>query len=229
MPFGKITKQDMKNKYDTEGRRSGMRPLNPKQKEEVKSIVKRKLEINYLNYIPAAMSLFNTPFINDITSAISQGITDNQRIGDQLEGINLEMRVHLYLPTSATLGFYFSRIIIFQWRVDTTSVVPTAPDILLLGTGGTVNYTSLYNHDKRSLYKIMYDRTFCQNGVCPDSMTSNGAIYTRKFLKIPHKVISYDSVTTTGIHHIYLMVLGSGTSSSDCSKLNLAAKLKYRG
>lgn len=229
MPFGTITKTTFKKNYDSEKRYvKRMKKLNPREERQVKRIVNRGQEINYLFYNPTSNTFYTTPFINDVTSGISQGFTDNQRVGDELTAISFEFRAHIYLTAVYNEHINFSRIIIFQWKPDSTTTVPTMADILGPGTLGTPNYTSHYNHDKRSLYKIMYDRTFVTVAQDSNNLTNQSAHYVRRTLKVPHKDVQYIAAATTGPYHIYMLLVGSNPTAGEVN-MNFTGKFKYRG
>ena len=96
-------------------------------------------------------------------SSVPQGDSDTTRDGDQLTISSLEIRYNMFLnivSAAATNPQEINnmRLIIFQWYPDSTPIVS---DILL-----TTHVLAPYQHDKRFMFKILYDKSHiltCQN------------------------------------------------------------------
>jgi len=84
-------------------------------------------------------------------SAPTQGNTDLQRNGDQIQLRSLEMFWKI-IGGDATNT---TRCIIFQWFTDSNYVLPTLATVLLDTT--IVPWISPWNHDNRFDFKILYD------------------------------------------------------------------------
>lgn len=93
--------------------------------------------------------------IDDMT-AITQGILDTDRIGDQLTYTSITMRMLVFSPNTSTqqTGF-FVRSIGFLWREDS---VPVIGDILQT-TSSIVDIISSYEYHSKTVRKILWDKT----------------------------------------------------------------------
>jgi hypothetical protein len=140
------------------------RKLNPRQKKEVKSLIRVQQELKYfvssaLNQalVTNAANVIGTNF--DIPQSAGAS-SDTTRIGDQIEWCgNMEFRFSiLHRLVAAGPNVSHSRVLIFQWH-DTSQATPfpVAAQIFLNGPTGGIDPWSNYNHDYRHQYRIMYD------------------------------------------------------------------------
>ncbi len=130
----------------------------------------------------------------------AQGTSSNQRVGDRLHILKLDMQMYL---TLATANSDVVRIIFFQEK-GLASTTPTASSILQ-----SVTPTSQLLYNARDLYHILYDELF---GVCVNSSTSIRVVRTG--LKIPIKDIHFVSGSTTPFSgQIWALALTSSVSS----------------
>jgi len=149
------------------------RPLNEKQKVQVKRIVNRKFETKFNIFtIPSAIiGTPGTPFVVDdggtaMTPLLTppQNTTDTGRIGDRISLKKAHFKYHLMMNPNAIASVYpcIVRLIIFQWKPSTASVVPTPAQLLLpdpaTSAGAVISVYSDYNYDLRHQYKIIHDR-----------------------------------------------------------------------
>lgn len=188
--------------------------MNTRQKRQVKRIINTAVELKYLNIVQPQLSLNTTPNIQLMTN-LGQGTTDNTRIGDRAQFTSLHMKL---FGGTGTATEAFCRFMIFQWKPFS---VPTAAQLLLLGTGGVENLTSQLNHDFRSQYKVLYDRTF--NLI---ATADNQRFYT-EFTVIPkQKNIGWNAATSaagSGTGLIYFMIV-----SDQDPYIYFTAKLHFR-
>lgn len=184
------------------------RKLNKRQIDQVKRVVAVRQELKYLNVTQSGFALSTTPTIHHV-SAISQGTTDNQRDGDRL------MLRKIYFRYNVIGGdtYNYLRIMVFQWKAENIAA-PIASDILLIGSSGVPDFTSQYNHDKRSLYKVMYDKVLItigdgsQTALSTYPYASNYSQYHKKTLIVPNKQLQYVGASATqGQNQIYVMTL----------------------
>lgn len=87
--------------------------------------------------------------------------SQGQRIGNTIFVKGIQMNFQVTLGESVLLGDdkeNLVRMVIFQW-LEEDLTAPVFGDIFLEGTTGQP-YLANYNPDTRSLYKILYDKTF---------------------------------------------------------------------
>lgn len=146
-------KRRYRRRYNRPYRRRISRGLSYSQRRQVNTIVSRKLEKKYHD-----VSLSNAVTIGgtiDILSAINQGTTDIERIGDKLKFKSLNIICDW---SNIADVFNVCRVIIFQWHVNNSVTVPTVGDIL---QDNTVPWKSMYNHDYGSNFTVLYDKVTC--------------------------------------------------------------------
>lgn len=180
--------------------------LTPSQRAEVKKIMSAQVEKKYLNATQSQLSVTGSSNITCITDGIQQGITDNTRVGDKIK----LMKMYLRLFWGPGDGVDFVRFILFQWRPSDQLSGPTASDILLVGAGGGIDISSHYNHDKRSQFKIVYDKTIniCGSGNSadsPDGPASRGFEIQTLLPKIPD--VFFDAGSARGMNHVYALAI----------------------
>lgn len=117
-----------------------------------------KSETKYIDFDSAVNVDYNgtmTPLLN-----ISQGTTDQTRNGDKITLKNIKMSFFSGLADT----YNVVRFIIFVWKGE-NSTDPTVSDILhssYIGAGSAP--LAPYNHDKRKLFTVKYDKTYLLQG-----------------------------------------------------------------
>lgn len=138
--------------------RAAAAKLTPIQRKQVKELIKEPMEHKY--YEDPITDAFGVPSSGATyqLSLIPQGDTDSTRDGDRLTLTSVNIRGSVYCGDVTNL----IRVIFYQWRPQST---PTITDILSKGADGTnIDVYSHYNHDKRSEFKILSDRTYSLAG-----------------------------------------------------------------
>lgn len=208
--------------------RTAGRKLNKRQLRQVKRVIAVRQELKYLNVTQSGIGISNTPSVV-LVSGISQGVTDSERDGDRV------MLRKIYLRWNATGGdtYNFLRFIVFQWKPD-NSVGPTATDILLNGSSGFVDFTSQYNHDKRALFKIMYDKVIMtvgdgsQTALTAYPYQSNFLHYNKKTLIVPNKQLQYDAASATqGQNQIYVLTVSDSAVALPHPTISYTMKILF--
>lgn len=180
--------------------------LTPAQRKEVKKIVSHDLEDKYSNVIVPQTSLLTTANIVALTHGIVQGVGDNQRVGDKIKLGKMYLRLFWGPGDSEN----FMRFILFQWKPSDLAYVPTVADILLPGPGGVQNIGSQYNHDRRSQFKILYDKTMnlIGDGAAPEtSYTSLTRGFSVDTITPKLNSIQFEAATFNGMNHVYMLGL----------------------
>lgn len=186
------------------------RGLNRAEKSQVskiaKNVVSRKIETKYID------STYNSGFdstgtIQILSNIITQGVTDSDRVGDRLEIKNFAMRGYASYGDTVNI----MRVILFQWKPSSTTA-PVITDVLQ-----TAHRFSHYNHDKKGLYRVLYDTTFNLND------TNRRQQLIKRNLKPKLKTLKFEAAGVNGMNHIYLL----GISDSSVSP-NPAVQLDFR-
>lgn len=180
--------------------------LNKRQVRQVKKIVNIGRETKYINFVQPGTAISNVPLAPQLICVIPQGLTDSQRDGDRIM-----LKPRLYMTYNAVVGdaTNYVRFLVFQWK-PLNNPVPTAADVLLTGSSGSIDFTSQYHHDARQLYKIMYDKVhrLAGNGSAATTpSTSITTIFQKVILKIPAKQQQYDSAGVNHTNALYLVTV----------------------
>jgi len=163
----------------------------------------RKFEMKYNTVVASAQAATTTMTIFPIT-AIPQNTSDTGRIGDQVNLLSYQFKYHVACgdPTNIV------RVALFQWLEDDTVVVPTATQLFQLGPSGSAgDIYSTWNHDRRKMYRVLYDKRhfLAGNGTAATSpfsaSTQRHHNHRGKFKK---KTIEYVSALTTGMGNLYI-------------------------
>jgi len=204
-----VTRRRGRKRYTKYKPRSHLSKL---QRADVKKIIEKTTEPKFLNINATQTIAVQTPTITHL-SPIAQGITDSTRIGDELRLDKMYIRAFI----GANAPRNFIRVIFFQWKPDDTTAPPTSADILLVGSSGTQDYTSQYNHDKRYLYKILIDHTFTLvgNGAADTYPNQDTSIqFHQWFHKFSLTKLQYDAAAITGTNQLYIMYMGDQNGAS---------------
>lgn len=212
-------------------------PLNEVQKKQVKRLTREFREIKFHTnqlYATAVGADFNTGgthqvHLNDLTDT-SQNALDTGRVGDEIEITKLHVVLRIDTGSMATLSVGLVRCIIFQYKPNFPLAATLSSDIGILlnyAPGGNV-YTAMsnYNHDTRSDYTILYDKTY---QTAESTSNPHNGIYRNFYvnLKNANKRIQYDGGGITGPKHIYIMLITDNwTEAAVTATYN--ARLYYR-
>lgn len=214
-------------------RRLKMRPrkaLAPKAKRQVRSIVKSEMkkQTEYKQYSvsQSPVGVYDgTVGVNLINvTLITQGVADNNRVGDEINLKWIEVKMFLYNNTSATANAYtFFRVIIFQYNYFNNA--PKIDELLLTSAanGGTTYGTfSSRNIDYLNTYHVLYDKTVkTVLGVPNASNYASNEAYVKSLnirvpLKFAKKKIQYLAASTSPANGIWMLITtGQGTVASD--------------
>lgn len=194
--------------------RLGVKPLNRRQKVQVKRLIKQTQESKY--FILQSTNTFDYSGAVVKLSAIPQGDTDVTRDGDKITPTSLSVRYSIYntgtAATSPTEIDY--RVIIFRWRPDDTSGAPIASNIMAT-TGNLYAALSEYIHDQRSNFEVLYDRMHL--GV----LSVLGAGANRPFhakVKVNSRSIKYLAGGTAGLDNLYILFITDNNGVAGANK-----------
>lgn len=209
------------------------RPLNPRQKRQVKAAVRGIQELKYFisNQVDGG-TVSDTLGINDI-SAVPQGDTDVSRDGDRLQWVGrISINFNVVGAVGATGDLYNTfRLIVLQWKPNST---PTVSDILLTGPTAAVDVYSQYNHDNRQQYTILLDKMFTVNGnnttLVPASIPNSPYSISKHFevnIKKAAKMAQFSGGSTSGTNKFYY-ILGSDSSAVTHPTYSWSSKIFFR-
>lgn len=155
-------------------------------------------------------------------SIITQGDSDEERIGDQLYLRSIQIMWNAEIADT----FNYLRLIIFQWFpqvTDTQNSPPTiANNILFAGTSAQENYNMPYYHDSRYLFRILYDKTVTVSTDFPCTKRFVHTI-TKGFKR---KLQYFASSSTNGMNQIFVLKISDSTAASH-PEINSAFKLNF--
>lgn len=215
--------------------------LNKKQRKQVNRIVDSKSELKFILPFLSSAASTSTPIITGLTDN-AQGLGDSEHVGDEVRlcgTLEFKYRLNVDLGNDLTQQVIFIRVLMFQWHPVSASggaTEPTAANILLNGISGAPDTFSMYNHDTRQQYKIMYDRVHKLIG--PGTATTNAYNpdvanqYTRRInlkKKKVHQILRYQAASSTNAsNHIYVMTMSSVAADAQNPTLQWMAKVFYR-
>lgn len=191
------------------------------EKKEVVSLINKNIETKIFNFQINAFAVSNLGVLGIGATSIPQGISEFQRIGDDIKLMRIDFRVQWSptLPVTAANDFYnVCRMIVFQWCDQDTILLPVVADILDLGPSGFIDVNSFYNHNQRKSYRILYDRkvTLAIPATDPAATVSfKGSVKPKR-----HDV-QYQNALVTGVNRIYYLAISdSGAVAHPLFSLN---------
>lgn len=201
-----------------------VRKLNYRQKTQVYRMLNSRSEIKYFDVNTTSFQQYGSAGTIANCSAAVQGVAGNQRVGDQLSPIRIEIRYsseqQVTNPQSTT------RIILFQYRLNNVTP-PGLASVLDPSIGGVATVWSSYNFDLRHQYTILWDTQYVMSGSIGSSIyTRTGSVnipLTKKTAKV-----NFDAGSVTGDHHIYILILGSNAAGATGQLISLSARLFFR-
>lgn len=143
----------------------------------------------------------STTALNKLT-AIPQGTTDFNRIGDQCKLKNIQMRFQL--ACADTIQTY--RLTVFRWNRDDAVSTPTAA-ILYQTIGSSISSNPNWDNIRKGDFTLLYDKVITQ------TLANNANTFIKVFRKINSR-IDFNGSGNTGKGHIYIaMTSDSGVAS----------------
>lgn len=183
-------------------RKKAYNALKTKQKQEVLNLIDKKmavaLEKKHVDVLSNGSVASGFTQTVDLTP-IAQGISDTQRIGDQIDLCSIQGRYAL--SVGAGDGTNIMRVSVVQWLEDTSVTgTPIYGDILQYSTS-PADIVSPWELDKNKRYRVLWDKLFTLvEGA--DTAVQIIEFYINKGFQ---KKIQYTNGATTGIGKIYLM------------------------
>lgn len=209
--------------------------LSTKQKKEVAKIANKVTKKESEHKQASASTTYADVYDGggsiqtNMTSIITQGTTDAQRIGDELELTGIHLRMSFINGQGAnsypTINW---RVMVFQYKSQDNT--PSGTELLTSATanaGVTYGTFSARNIDYLSVYNVLYDKAFQTGGNNGVALTAdqnsklNHYLEFRVPLKYCKRKIQYENSTAVGVNDIYLFV------TTDLNSLAVNPQCKY--
>lgn len=176
-------------------------------------------------------------YIVDLT-AVTQGVSGAQRVGDKLYPMSLMLRFNLWNNTGVTSNLVCNwRIFIFQYRADSSIAAhPTLADFLQTNpanAGTTYGSFSNYDIDYDRMCHVLWDsgliQTVGNHGQVVTGATSLGewAIVQKSITLGRNRSIDYFTGTTTGFNHIFLAVTTDQATIASNPLLTYSSQFRF--
>lgn len=191
-------------------RRSKRKTFSAKVEKEIRKVE----ECKFLT--PDAL-LNATTAANLITdlSAVPQGISRSQRIGDRLRLKNLGFSGFFY-DANVALKYNYLRVVLFQWYPKTTPVVT---DVLL-----TAATSAPLRMDNVSMYRVYMDKIFS----IATTTSNNYHHFSGTIKPLPSQTqVLYDSASTTGTNKFYCLYQYNTTGVAAVGEVYTRFILRY--
>lgn len=141
-------------------------------------------------------------------TALSQGVTDSDRIGDKVNLDYYSARITLVGDNGTSAPFYQRvRTIIFQWFPDDGASAPTAATII---NGGTSHIFGYYNTNQTSNFKVLYDKKQVMSNEPANPSFEN--VQEINIRKSEVKPIKFAGTVTNASNHLYLLIMTNNGS-----------------
>jgi hypothetical protein len=175
--------------------------LSNVQRSEIKKLISAQQEHKFFEIRNA----FGVTYAGTVTSLsdVPQGDTDSTRDADTLMPTSLVMRFGMTVGDTTN----FFRVIIFRWHSALS--VPTVVQVLQNASSSTGGVYSDFNHDLRSNFQVLFDKTFTLGTT---AVTSNQVVFFNKTLKMARKPIQYTSGSTSGSDKIYFLAISDSAA-----------------
>jgi len=185
-------------------KRNRKRPQKYVSKVEVKKMILSNLETKVFDVAVLSASIPSGGFIFDL-SYMKLGVDPTERVGNQVQIHGIEWK-NLLVRQDA---FNSWRTVIFQWKEDTKTSLPSYSEILKSSTSGVYQPYQPYNFENLNANKftVMYDSLHTVDQVNRDTYPDNGK---RRYLR-PKKVVFTDNDTQDGIGKLYALMVSDST------------------
>lgn len=212
--------------------------LQKPTKRQVKSMISRSIstlvEEKFHNEFTDDPNVFqvSTTQTFDVSDLVI-GDNDTSRIGDEVRIVSIDFMYNILRNPDATADTWL-RVILYQYKLDTTNLTSTTPpvaQILQDPTVGRQSISSHYNHDFEKYVHIIYDRVHN----VPFSVTDSNHMFTlRKPIKFYKgfnkklKFIGQDTPGNNGINKIFLLVFSTQSVSGEAPTFQAHTRINYR-
>lgn len=223
-------------------RKKKVKKLPEGEKKAISKMIDKSIRRNAeLKFITAAIPLddVTTTLQSICLTDITQSVGDSDRIGDRLTlAGTLDMRLFFSSVANQNVAtLYFVRMMLVQLKYVTDSASPlVASEFLSPGVSGVSDYTSQYNHDRRSQYNILYDKTFQYNNNGGAGLAYNEAMIKHFHVKVKlgkskkvKDTVEYIAANSdVAANHIYFVWMSNTAAGANAPLITGTYKLFYR-
>lgn len=194
-------------------------------KQYVKSLLSKKMELKYETNINTGTSEsfdYAGNFFN--LSYPSQGVGDQARIGDSLEGVSLDINYYLE-PDTTNEAKCVGRVLVFQWHGNTADTGTPAINDVLAGSSNINNILEHMKHDavQGREFTVLYDKLHTLNAI------RQVAVSKRISLKYAKKHHQFTAGASTGTNQIFCWFISNvDTAAMYKPQLRFNSKFQYR-
>lgn len=211
----------------------GGRKLNKRQKKQVKRLIGNVQEVKFdITSIATTGVISTTPIIEGHTLP-PQNVTDGGRIGDEIYLKSFEYKLMVQKDGASANASDVLRVIVFQWKPNSTVLAPTAAQILLTDPITTaVNVRSYFQQDYKDQYRILSDRVWKMTGTYnvgtgAFNESCNQYHHVRVPLKKAHKSVQFTAATNAGANRLYILLIGNIASGSAPPTYQLVSHTRF--
>jgi len=222
----------------------------------VKTVMKREAETKYATVLANNQTLNFVTLTSNmqtflLTPAITQGVKDDQRIGNQIQTSSVLFRYRLYAPTATTTPARLIRVLIVKEKShpvrNPANFIPVANTLFRANTNGTTLGPQNNDLDQilrvnTDLYVVLYDKHHkVGSSGNPATISHNNNDYSQSVmmsvnLQRHYGKIQWDDTSNTPINkNFYVFFLisnpdgSTGTSGGDTGiKLTYDSQFLYK-
>lgn len=179
--------------------------LSEPQKAQVKKTIKQILANHIQNKQWIDFHTVGVDFNGGVyhISPIPQGVGERARVGNTVRPKRLKLRVHCGIADNTNMV----RMIVFRWHPSAAAGVPT-PASILDNTAPTIHLGTTnaplmpHNWDDRSMFTVLWDRTFVLDSQAPQQAVLTLDLYGKK---MSPRISYVDGSTTAVMNGLYVL------------------------
>ncbi len=217
-------------------------PRNPRSRRDFMADISRPAPSAELKTFQTAT--FNQAYFNteggsskiDL-SAVTQGNSGAQRVGDHLYAHDLRLWLSIFNGIGTTAnGTNYTRCFVLQYKQDNGRSVPLIADFLQtsLANGGVNTYGSLssFDVDYDREYNILWDSgpllTYGTNGIATTADCANHHLVLDKIIPLRcDRNIRFTTGQNTGYGHLFFVIVGDQSTVATNPAFSLTTQLRF--
>lgn len=191
---------DKSSNDQTRPRRKGKQDTAYELAKKAYALAKKAYKAPELKYYAAAGTVTGPSSSGSAEqlSEISQGVTNNDRIGDSIHAKSLHLRMKMNLNASATSSQV--RVIIYKWLSESPSL--SSSDIL-----ESASITSFKTEANRYQSQFLMDRVFTLNTDTPE-------LFLQEKIKLGMQIHYNQAVTQPTVNGLYIFILSDEAANT---------------
>ena len=201
-----------------------------------------RYELNQFSFSGSADIYDGAGFLlTNLVDGITQGDTDQQRLGDRIQLLNVSVHGYFYNHVGATANaLTHYRFWIFQFLADNGVAIPVPSSMLLnssANAGTTYGTFSFENIDRIGQYRVLYRSgiysTVGSANIAVTGSAGGPGIETPFEFSIPlgraDRNITYFTAGVTGPNHIYMLVTTDQATIATNPTVFYGVRVRYIG